>query len=243
MRMSYICSLAAHGSGRPLFCTHVGGGANLHHYEHLVRFVAGKRPVLGLLPRGHQDSEAPHSEVSEMAQHCIAVMREHQSCGPYLLCGYSSGGTVAYEIACQLEAAGERPGLVILIDPHIPPALFSFVRMMAGEVIQSRKFRLGQEWIYFLVLTRLGVERRRKLRQMGESHRWAVWRYKPGPYNGPVAMFVTQESTGYYREQTFGLYAYAKDLHTKVLAGNHGTIMRDPEVAIAIKALLDSEPD
>jgi thioesterase domain-containing protein len=58
----------------------------------------------------------PHETVEETATYYIQEMRTVQRCGPYLLCGLSFGGLVAYEMARQLEAAGEAVALLILFD-------------------------------------------------------------------------------------------------------------------------------
>ncbi len=52
-------------------------------------------------------------------------MRQVQPHGPYFLGGFSGGGLIAWEIARQLEVAGEPVPLVILLDTPIPlrPAL------------------------------------------------------------------------------------------------------------------------
>jgi thioesterase domain-containing protein len=45
--------------------------------------------------------------------------------GPYLLGGFSGGGLTAWEMARQLEAAGEEVALLVLLDTPLPmrPAL------------------------------------------------------------------------------------------------------------------------
>lgn len=40
--------------------------------------------------------------------------------GPFLLGGYSYGATVAFEMACLLEAAGERVPLLVILDATAP---------------------------------------------------------------------------------------------------------------------------
>src|SRR5690606_37978449 len=54
--------------------------------------------------------------VEAMASHYIAEMRELLPNGPYHLLGASFGGTVVYEMACQLAEAGQPPGLVVMVD-------------------------------------------------------------------------------------------------------------------------------
>ena len=47
-------------------------------------------------------------------------MRKVRPHGPYLLCGYSFGGVVAYEMACQILAAGEEVEFLGLVDTENP---------------------------------------------------------------------------------------------------------------------------
>jgi thioesterase domain-containing protein len=58
-----------------------------------------------------------------MAESYLREVREVQPKGPYLLGGYSSGGTVAYEMAQRLVAAGEEVALVALLDAIRPGLL------------------------------------------------------------------------------------------------------------------------
>ena len=48
------------------------------------------------------------------------MIREIQPRGPYVLLGWCNGGTLAFEIARQLEEAGEVVSRVFLIDTWIP---------------------------------------------------------------------------------------------------------------------------
>jgi thioesterase domain-containing protein len=59
-----------------------------------------------------------------MAAHYLADLRAHQPAGPYLLGGYCFGGVVAYEIARQLEAQGEKVGFLALINCTAPQSSY-----------------------------------------------------------------------------------------------------------------------
>ncbi|RJG27990.1 amino acid adenylation domain-containing protein [Massilia cavernae] len=54
--------------------------------------------------------------IAAMAQEFLAAMRHVQPQGPYRLAGWSAGGTIAYEMAAQLRAAGEPVAFLGLID-------------------------------------------------------------------------------------------------------------------------------
>ena len=52
-------------------------------------------------------------------------MRQVQPTGPYNIFGYSFGGSLAVEVARQLDACGQALGSVILLDAYAPGTLKS----------------------------------------------------------------------------------------------------------------------
>ncbi|MBQ0053181.1 MAG: amino acid adenylation domain-containing protein [Bacteroidales bacterium] len=56
--------------------------------------------------------------IPEIASKYIEVLRAHQPHGPYYLGGWCYGGMIAYEMACQLTAAGELVEQLIMFDVH-----------------------------------------------------------------------------------------------------------------------------
>ncbi|MFI0201176.1 MULTISPECIES: non-ribosomal peptide synthetase [Streptomyces] len=109
----------------PLVLVHPRGG-DVVCYRDLVRDLSarpgGDRRVLGLESVGYNTGETPLERVPEMAERYLAALREEQPQGPYLLAGWSFGGTVAYEMAARLEAAGEEVAFLGLIDAAAPGA-------------------------------------------------------------------------------------------------------------------------
>ena len=51
-----------------------------------------------------------------MVEEYIAAMRSVQPSGPYTLLGWSSGGTVAHEMAVRLEDEGDTVSAVIPVS-------------------------------------------------------------------------------------------------------------------------------
>nr|BBH88040.1 hypothetical protein KTC_27910 [Thermosporothrix sp. COM3] len=102
----------------PLFCVHPSGGDVMSYLE-LARLLDGKRPFIGLQdPAVYGAHEA--ADLQEMAARYMQALRRIQPHGPYLLGGWSMGGMIAYEMACQLQAEGEKIALLALIDSHEP---------------------------------------------------------------------------------------------------------------------------
>lgn len=123
------------GTRRPFFCIHAAGGNVLEYYD-LARHLGPDQPFYGLQAKGLNGKEEPHTNIREMAAHYIEEMREVQPEGPYLIGGRSSGGTIAFEMACQLKAAGEEVALLALLDTY--PAGY-FKLLPQGRVSRARQ--------------------------------------------------------------------------------------------------------
>jgi aspartate racemase len=126
------------GSRAPFFCVHAAGG-NVLEYHDLARLLGSDQPFYGLQARGLDGRSAPHTTINEMAAHYVKEMREIQPAGPYLIGGRSSGGTIAFEMACQLEAMGEKVSLLTLLDTY-PAGYFKLLpgAATAGQRIERR---------------------------------------------------------------------------------------------------------
>ncbi|MBN1138918.1 MAG: amino acid adenylation domain-containing protein [Anaerolineae bacterium] len=116
---SVLVPIQPGGSLAPFFCMHPVGGGVLGYAE-LARLLGPEQPVYGVQARGLEGRDAPHTRVENMAADYVEVIRRVQPQGPYCLGGYSSGGVLAFEIACQLQAQGEQVALVALFDTYAP---------------------------------------------------------------------------------------------------------------------------
>ena len=86
-------------------------------YHHLAEELGDEQPVYGLTSPGVYGEEVPYT-IEEMAQRFVEDIREFRPHGPYLLMGYCSGGTLAFEAAQQLLAAGEQVAFVCGIETY-----------------------------------------------------------------------------------------------------------------------------
>ena len=103
------------GSRPPFFCAH-GAGGNVLIYRDLARRLGADQPFYGLQSPGLDGSCAPLTRIEDMAATYLKEIRKVQPHGPYFLGGYCLGGTVAFEIAQQIHAQGERVALLALFD-------------------------------------------------------------------------------------------------------------------------------
>ncbi len=103
----------------PLFCLF---GVVL--YQELAHALSGDRTVVGMhVPFRYVPGRDPRPTLPEIGRRYVELIRAHQPHGPYELLGLCFGGIVAYEVARQLEAEGERVRNVAIIDAVLPTAV------------------------------------------------------------------------------------------------------------------------
>jgi aspartate racemase len=117
------------GGGAHLFCV-----CGIYLYEPLARLISNKHSVSGIfLPIEEvilrKNKELPSLE--EMASFYGAALQKVQPRGPYYLAGLSFGGLLAYELARQLTAAGERVELLAMFDAMLPNTVSWYDRAKA----------------------------------------------------------------------------------------------------------------
>ncbi|HYG65719.1 MAG TPA: amino acid adenylation domain-containing protein, partial [Thermoanaerobaculia bacterium] len=251
------------GSLSPFFCVHAAGG-NVFAYVELARRLGPDRPFYGLqtpepLPGG--------GSVEELAACYVDAVRAAQPAGPYHLGGWSMGGVVAFEMARQLEAAGDEVRLLALIDSPWPDTgrddagpesgadgaelLAAFVRDLTGADLPVPLEELG----------RLSHEER-MARALAFAHRagalpaagtggaaidrlFAVFAhnirarraYRPGPYGGHVDLFLAEDSTAFEEERRWGGVA-GGGVEVHSLPGDHYSILKAPAVGTLARRLL-----
>ncbi len=103
----------------PVFCV-AGGGSPAVSLRPLADALGDHRSCYGVQARGLEETARPDRSVEAAARRHLGEIRAVQPTGPYLLAGYSFGGLVGFEMACRLEAAGERVALLVILDTPAP---------------------------------------------------------------------------------------------------------------------------
>ena len=112
---SPLVAIQPKGSRPPFFCMH-GAGGNVLICRDLSRRLGQDQPFYGLQAQAFDGELAHLVTIEEMAAQYIKEIRRIQPRGPYYLGGYSTGGTIALEMAQQLHALGEETALLALFD-------------------------------------------------------------------------------------------------------------------------------
>ena len=126
-----------HGSLAPLFV--VGG---FPAFTQLARHLGEDQPLIGLTVPDELKMRLPYN-LAEFAAHQVNSILRVQKDGPYLVAGFSAEGTLAYEVAQQLKAAGREVGLLVMVDTSCPaqPLQPLVVRMAHNARVHLREAR------------------------------------------------------------------------------------------------------
>ena len=102
---------------RKIFFVHTGNTGSAAYYQLAQRIR--KDYAFGVIePYNLYHMEDAVYGIRNIAARYIEIMKQYQPVGPYILGGWCYGGVVAHEMACQLEAAGEKVEHLILLDSH-----------------------------------------------------------------------------------------------------------------------------
>lgn len=116
-----LIALQRDGSKPPFFCVHPSGGTAFCYMD-LARCLGADRPFYGIQMPDRSSLEGGWDCIEDMAAYYVAAIKAMQPQGPYLLGGWSSGGSVALEIAQQLRAQGHEVPLLAIIDSRLTDA-------------------------------------------------------------------------------------------------------------------------
>ncbi|MBD1807083.1 amino acid adenylation domain-containing protein [Microcoleus sp. FACHB-SPT15] len=252
------------GSKPPLFCVHAVMG-NVLNFWNLARYLGSDQPVYGLQARGLDGKQAPLSRVEDMATEYLKEVRLIQPQGPYYLSGYSFGGAVAFEMAQQLVAQGEKIALLVLFDAG---SVVAFKKLSVKERLSNhwQSFsRLGPNYILNKVTTRIKTiqtSMREKLQHklsqnrglvlanaepiptlptIEQTNRLALKNYKPNVYPGLGILFRANtwaEEEEWFRDPLLGWGdRFEQGLEVYDVPGTHFTVLDEPHVQVLIKEL------
>jgi amino acid adenylation domain-containing protein len=241
---------------RRLFCLHAVGGDVLV-YRELARLLGPARPVDGL-----QDTPAlrPAGPIPlpEVAAGYLARIRERQPRAPYLLCGLSGGGHIAFEIALQLQAQGERVALLALLDTAEPGYMTRRLGhgrrrrayqhlAVTAERLDGLACQLWQVW---------RSARRRTVRQSTEEVRRIVretfrrpvpapgvqdWPFAPwlptARFRGRLTLLRGWRPLGALIDRHLGWGPHVEEVELRLVPGFHAMVLHPPHVTHVAREL------
>ncbi len=227
-RWKNLASIQPIGDREPLFCVH---GDEANHF--IPRYLGSAHPFFAFFHQGEDGRAIEHQSVETIAAHFIHEMKQARPEGPYLLCGYSFGGIVAYEMAQQLRKAGDDVPLLVVFDTYAP-------RLHAAAVASDRKFYEPVKNALYRSLIARDLARGKvlspRLRHFHiiDTYDRAVMAYRPTPMDGPITVFKARESWG---PDDMGWHELAADVEVHVLPCDHYSMIKEPHVKELVKVL------
>lgn len=194
-----LVTLQANGSRPPLFLIS-GILGHVIVFFNLAMHLGSDQPSYALQPPGIDTSTPQLTRLEDLAAHYIREIKSRQPTGPYYLAGYSFGGMVAFEMAQQFLARGDRVAITVLLDASewryerrlkrikglnrivFGPSRTEFVK----NAIRARRIRLA-----YKIHTSLGPRSPQSRLTTYEAGRWAANRYVPRTYPGRLTLLRT----------------------------------------------------
>jgi acyl-CoA synthetase (AMP-forming)/AMP-acid ligase II/thioesterase domain-containing protein len=112
-----LVAIQPEGSRPPLVIASFGLGWRVRN---LSRFLGDDYPVFSLRPPPTFDESDRAVGADALAERYITELRSARPNGPYILSGECASGIVAFEMARQLQAAGEEVALLVMFDVDYP---------------------------------------------------------------------------------------------------------------------------
>ncbi len=145
-RLSGLVPIHPTGSRRPFFFH--GGSADALTWTKFSWLLGADQPFYAMQRPDFNAQSVTHSTVEALATACIQDIRQIQPAGPYLVGGHCFGGTVAYEIARQLQSQGEEIASVIAVDAYcLSAAPHTFLSWLQTK-LQLSYFALRKSYYY-----------------------------------------------------------------------------------------------
>jgi thioesterase domain-containing protein len=253
--------LRGNGTGAPLF--YIPG---LPGYGFLPRDVARHlngscRYYDGLQYPGLHNQEPMSGSVEEIAAHLIPQIQRIWPHGPYYLMGWSFGGTMAFEVARQLEARGEKVQLVLLLDSRCPGSgrrkrsvaeTVGLFRCHLSTLNGPRRAAFFRDLVinklrFMLSSIKRNFETKRKddTTPLMEATRQAAAKYQPGCYGGRVVLFQAEDwnfdpGFRYAPDLTFGWGKWVRGgLEIIPVPGDHKSMLDEPAVSKVAERMRD----
>lgn len=155
-----IVPLQPHGTRAPIFGV-PGHNGDVFCYRFLAQYLGGDQPLFGLQPPGADGQGEPLTSIEDLAAYFATQIRAHRPNDSYVIAGFCAGGTIAFELARQLQEQGAAIRCVALFTSPYPTSYRRFPQL--GARIAGEVERVGQHARALLSLSH--GERRRYIAQ------------------------------------------------------------------------------
>ncbi|MFJ3880991.1 beta-ketoacyl synthase N-terminal-like domain-containing protein [Streptomyces sp. NPDC090077] len=178
------------GVGTPVYLVPPAGGTTFVYHRLADRTPPGAPLRTVAFP---SDPALRPGTLRELAALYVGWIRAEQPAGPYRLGGYSFGGNVAFEMALQLQRAGETVETLVMLDAHVPETY-------VGGHLDAEGFAAAVPVLLDVAAVR-GMDPE-VLREQGfleiwqHNHGLLKGYYPDGRFTGDIALLQAEEAEG-----------------------------------------------
>jgi thioesterase domain-containing protein/acyl carrier protein len=235
------------GSRPPLFLAHPAGGQALCYHD-LARRLGPDQPVYAFQAPGLDGFEPPFTRIEALAERYCRELRDIQPAGPYQIAGWSFGGNLAYEMACQLEAYGNEVAFLGVIDAsadmpvdaagddygHQVMLAFAEMHGLALDEVwhsltpdRQLEFLIDRAKELHLVPPDFGQEQAQWQFEVLLAHNQAMRAFVPRRFNGAVTLFKAED---WRSSNETGGWSTTARVEIVPIIGTHLTLIYEPHV-------------
>jgi amino acid adenylation domain-containing protein len=261
---SLVTIKSGNGNKPPLFCIHALWG-NILFYRDLISHLEPEQTVYGLEAQGLDGTQPPITSLSEMAAKYIQEIRAVQPNGPYYIAGHSLGGIVAFEMARQFHAQGDKVALLAILETSAPEYRESRLAIESSQAskikshldelwklsLQDKFNYIGDrlEWhlragkmsifykTYLKYIKRSLVDLR--ILEVASANQKALNSYEPVFYADRLTLFRAKDdqSKRFPQNPQRGWGNITTNVEVYECPGKHTTVMQEPNVKVMAEKL------
>ncbi len=215
--------LRPEGKCPAVVCVH-GDEAN----ELFPKHLGADRPFYAFIHQGKDNKKLPLQSVEEIAAHYLQELLSAVPENELVLCGYSFGGIVAYEMAQQLQALNRRAHLLVLIDAYAPD-----LHIQALDSDHDWRSVLKHGLMLKAAKPFIRMDRRMppKIHHHHIIHVYdkAIRMYEAKPYEGAMMILKAMDAWG---PDDLGWSTLSRQLlDIRRVPGDHYSVIKEPHVA------------
>jgi len=129
-----IVPLQPRGGRIPVFGV-AGHNGDVFTYRALAQCLGQDQPFFALRPPGLDSQTEPLARVEDLAAYFAGQMLTAHPRGPFIVAGYCAGGTIAFELAQQLQRRGASVAFVAMFGCPYPTMFrFTTAKLLPGRV-------------------------------------------------------------------------------------------------------------
>lgn len=132
-----IVPLQTRGKHTPVFA--VGGhNGDVFCFRALSQYLGDDQPFFGLEPPGRDEESEPLDSIEKLAAYFADQVRAFRPVGPCVIAGFCAGGTIAIELAQQLQREGaDISSVVLFAGPY--PSWYRFLPQLRHRIYTQFK--------------------------------------------------------------------------------------------------------